>query len=151
MKTSNRGLDLIKEFEGFSAKPYRCSAGYWTIGYGSRVDFLPAEFKAIGVITKAQAERLLQMHLEDIEDQVEEYVNTPLTQNQFDAIISFVYNLGIGAFKKSTLLRLINRGQYDAASYEFLKWNKERKGSMLVVSAGLSRRRRAEHNLFREE
>lgn len=148
MKTGNKGLELIKEFEGFRATPYRCSAGYLTIGYGSRLDFIPSEFKRIGRITREQGETLLRLHLSDIEDQVNDLISTHLTQNQFDAIISFVYNLGIGAFARSTLLKYVNKGKLELAANEFLKWNKERVGGVLKVSTGLDRRRKAERQLF---
>lgn len=150
MKTGTKGIALIKEFEGFRATPYRCSAGYLTIGYGSRLDFIPAEFKRIGRVTKEQAHNLLLMHLKDFEDQVNDLISTPLTQNQFDAIMVFVYNLGVGAFAKSTLLKRINNRQFAQAADEFVRWNKERVNGVLRVSAGLTRRRLAEQKLFRE-
>jgi lysozyme len=150
MKTGSKGIELIKSFEGFRATPYRCSAGYLTIGYGSRLDFIPPEFKRVGKITEAQALVLLTMHLKDIEDQVNDLLDTPLTQNQFDAIISFVYNLGVSAFARSTLLKCINKRQLETAASEFLKWNKERVNGVLKISPGLDRRRKAEARLFRE-
>lgn len=137
MKTVNK--DIVKEFEGLRLETYKCPAGVWTIGYGHTRGVIPGD-----VITEAEAEALLAEDLEDSEDAVRAFVNVELNQNQFDALVSFVYNLGSGNFNSSTLLRKLNNGDYLGAANEFNRWNKA--GG--VVLSGLVRRRNAEANLF---
>lgn len=137
MKTVNK--DIVKEFEGLRLEAYKCPAGVWTIGYGHTRGVIPGD-----VITEAEAEALLAEDLEDSEDAVRAFVNVELNQNQFDALVSFVYNLGSGNFNSSTLLRKLNNGDYLGAANEFNRWNKA--GG--VVLSGLVRRRNAEANLF---
>lgn len=138
----NKALPLVKEFEGFSAKPYICAGGENTIGYGTLVKDLPKGMET--PITKAQAEKLLADRLLKDWQSIRPLVDVPLEINQAAAILSFVYNLGIGNFKKSTLLRRLNAGLYDEAAAEFLKWNKA--GGKTLK--GLTRRRNAEKALF---
>lgn len=143
-KTATKGIELIKEFEGLRTTAYKCPAGVWTIGYGhtGAVDGKPI---TSGMkITAAKATELLRGDLAKFEAAVNSYVKATLTQNMFDALVSFSFNVGAGALKTSTLLRKLNAGDYDGAADEFLKWNKA--GG--VVLNGLVRRRKAERTLF---
>jgi len=145
MITSNAGVQLIKQFEGFSAKPYRCPAGVPTIGYGSTYyDDGSKVTMDDDYISESDATDLLKKVLTPIEQAVFKLVKQKLTQNQFDALVSFAYNVGTTAFKNSTLLRLFNGYNVPGAANEFLKWNKV-KGT---VVSGLSARREAERKLF---
>lgn len=144
MKLGQAGFNLIKEFEGLYLTAYKCPAGVWTIGFGTtgKVDG-----KAIGKgmkITKAKAEQLLRKDVEQFEQSVDNLVKVPINQNQFDALVSFAYNVGSGALKGSTLLKKLNQKNYQGAANEFLKWNKA--GGKIL--AGLRRRREAERKLF---
>ncbi|MCG6540156.1 lysozyme [Pseudomonas sp. KSR10] len=141
MHVSQRGLDLIKEFEGLRLSAYLCPAGILTIGYGTT-----AGVKEGQTITKKRAEELLREDVTRFEQQVSRMVNVPLTQGQFDALVSFTYNLGAANLSNSTLLRLLNAGLYADAALQFPRWNKA--GGL--VMAGLSRRRAAEQKLFEE-
>lgn len=140
MKTSNKGVDFICKFEGFSAKTYKCSAGVLTIGYGHTKGV-----KAGDCVTKEQAKELLKQDLETCENAISQYVKISLAQHEFDALVSFIFNLGVGAFRSSTLLVKLNKGDLQGASDEILRWDKC-KGKPL---AGLTRRRKAERNLFK--
>ncbi|WP_417764674.1 lysozyme [Shewanella chilikensis] len=137
MKTVNK--EIIKEFEGLRLEAYKCPADVWTIGYGHTRAVVPGD-----VITEKEAEDFLSEDVEDAEDAVNAYVDVKLNQNQFDALVSFVYNLGAGNFRSSTLLRKLNAGDYLGAANEFKRWNK----SGGVTLNGLVRRREAEANLF---
>lgn len=139
MKTSNAGLDLIKKYEGCRLTAYKCPAGVWTIGYGHTNGVKKGQ-----KISRKQAENFLREDIGKFENGVKKAVSVRLTQNQFDALVSFTYNVGLGAFKTSTLRRKLNAGDYAGASKEFLKWNKA--GG--VVLDGLKRRRNAEKALF---
>ena len=145
MNLSKTGLDLIKRFESFRAAPYLCSAGVPTIGYGTTVYPNGIKVKLSDQkITQQLAESFLQRHVNAIEKDVSKLVKVTLTQNQFDALVSFAYNVGIGAFGDSTLLKQLNAGDIDNASKQFERWNKA--GGK--VSNGLTRRRNAEKALF---
>lgn len=137
MKTVN--YEIIKEFEGLELKAYKCPAGVWTIGYGHT-----KKVSAGDVITEGEADILLALDVQDAESAVNAYVDVDINQNQFDALVSFVYNLGAGNFKSSTLLRKLNQGDYLGAANEFQRWNKA--GGKVL--RGLVRRRKAEANLF---
>jgi len=142
-KTSDKGKDIIKEFEGFRAIAYLCQAGVWTVGYGTtRIQGTPVSEST--KITTQEAEMFLEQDLKVFEDAVNQKVTIELTQNEFDALVSFVYNVGVGNFSKSTLLKKLNSLKRTDAADEFLKWNKA-KGK---VSKGLSKRRQAERELF---
>lgn len=134
------GLDLIKHFEGLKLRSYLCPAKVWTVGYGSTGPHV----KPGMVITEPQADKLLQDDLDRFERAVTQLVTVPLTQNQYDALVSFAFNCGIAALTKSTLLKRVNARQFDLVSAEFAKWNK---GGGKVL-AGLTRRRKAEAELF---
>lgn len=134
-----KAIDLIKKYEGFSARPYKCPAGVLTIGYGRTIDVRPYE------ITTEEAETIwLDKYVKTIADQILAVVNVDLSNNQICALIDFVYNLGIGNFKSSTMLRRINQGDFSAAANELLRWNKA--GG--IVLKGLENRRIAERMLF---
>lgn len=138
-------VNLAIEFEGFSAKPYRDSAGVWTIGYGSTRDQLGHPVTAhTPLITKAIAEGLMRRDLTKAATEVSHDVHVPLTDEERAALIEFVYNVGSGAFAGSTLLRKLNAGDHDGAADQFARWN--RAGGHVL--AGLIRRRAAERAEF---
>ena len=142
MNTSQTGIDLIKHFEGLSLKAYKCPAGVWTIGYGTTG--VP-EARLGVVISTARAEELLAIDVDKFSRQVWVLVSdVVINQHQMDALIAFAYNVGIGAFKTSTLLKKLLQKDYTGASKEFLRWTKAN-GKELP---GLVKRRRAESLLF---
>jgi len=145
MKISKDGLNLIKEFEGVRLTAYKCPADVWTIGIGHTSAAGAPEVKPGMKITLQEAYDILNSDLGQYEDAINKLVKVPLTQNQFDAVVSFVYNVGVGAFQKSTLLKKLNDGQYNAVPGELMKWTKAG-GKELP---GLVRRRRAEAALWR--
>lgn len=120
MQTSGAGLDLIKKHEGFSSKIYICPAGKITIGYGHVVKSTE-KFPPSGITIEC-AENLLRADLISAESSINKLVLVPITQNQFDALASFVFNIGAGAFAKSKLLRIINEENYEQAANEFKRW-----------------------------
>ena len=145
MKTSDKGLELIKTFEGFRAKPYLCPAGIPTIGYGAT--YYPDGRRVTmqdRPVTEADATAMLRSMLASYEAGVTRYVQVPLTQGQYDALVSFAYNLGLAALKSSTLLRLLNARNYAGAAAQFARWN--RAGGKVLP--GLTRRREAERVMF---
>jgi lysozyme len=145
MKTSDDGVALIKLYEGCKLKAYKCPAGVWTIGYGhTTMAGEPTVVEGMK-ITAVEATNILKRDLKKFEDDVAQSVTVPLSQNQFDALISFAFNVGIGALRKSTLLRKLNAGQYDAVPAELMKWTKAG-GKELP---GLVKRRRSEAGLWR--
>ena len=115
------GIDLIKQFEGFSPTVYICPAGYPTIGYGHVVKPDERQQFASG-ITPEQAEALLRQDVQSAERAVLRLITVPLTDGQFDALVSFTFNLGAGALQRSTLRRKVNRGDHAAMPAEFRKW-----------------------------
>ena len=141
MQLSPQGLALIKHFEGFSPEPYQCSAGRWTIGYGH---LIKGEERFMQPIDEPTAEALLKEDVRQAEQAVCRLVKVPLSQGQFDALVSFVFNLGQGAFSQSTLLRLLNAENYREAAKQFTRWDFA--GGKRI--AGLSRRRAAEKERF---
>lgn len=149
-RIGERGLQLIKSFEGYRPKAYRDIAGVWTIGYGHTAGFKSKTFNPQSIITEAEAEDLLRRDLEFAEAAVRRYVKVPIRQGQFDALVSLVFNVGIGAFRKSTVLRELNRGNDYVAGDAFLMWNKATINGQLVEVTGLTRRRKAERALFLE-
>ncbi|MBS6132789.1 MAG: lysozyme [Enterobacter cloacae] len=144
MQTSEKGIALIKQFEGCKLTAYLDSVGVWTIGYGwtQPVDGKP--IRAGMTIKQETAERLLKTGLVSYESDVSRLVKVGLTQGQFDALVSFTYNLGARSLSTSTLLRKLNAGDYAGAADEFLRWNKA--GGKVLN--GLTRRREAERALF---
>jgi len=141
MNLGYNGTKLLKFFEGCRLTAYQDSVGVWTIGYGHT----KGVFEGMS-ITQEEAEQMLLTELEEYEGYVEKYVTVPLTQNQFDALVVWVYNLGPTNFRKSTLLKELNSGNYTAAGQEITKWNKA--GGKVL--AGLVKRREAEALLFNE-
>ena len=144
MKVSSKGLELIKEFEGFSSVAYLCSAKKATIGYGNTFWEDGTPVKIGDQISKERAETLLKHVVDGFSVAVEVDIKIEVTQNQFDALVSLAYNIGLGAFKNSTLLRQLNRGNFVGASQEFLRWDKSNGKPLL----GLTRRREKEKLLF---
>lgn len=143
MKTSNKGVELIKQFEGLRLKAYKDQKGVWTIGYGHT-----GGVKSGDVITEQEAEKLLENDLKTAENAVNEQ-NLSLSQNQFDALVSFVFNVGTGNFRSSTLLKKAKANPDDPTiRNEFLKWNKARINGTLKPLTGLTRRRAAEADLY---
>jgi len=140
VKVSADCIALIRHFEGCKLKAYKCPAGVWTIGYGhTGADVLPdTEW------TQEQADNRLMKDLGFYESDVLRYVTVPLTQNQFDALVSFTYNLGASNLRRSTLLDMLNDGRYEGAADQFLLW--VNRGSKF--EKGLTRRRKAERLLF---
>lgn len=151
MKTSEKGLKLIQEFESFEAKPYLDSAKVWTIGYGST--YYPNGKPVTGrdkPITKEYAETI-QRHViaTDFEPVINELLKREIasgfiTQNMYDAIISLTYNIGASGFKRSSVLRLLKQGDKVNAGNAFLLWNKA--GGKVLK--GLVNRREKERKLF---
>ena len=139
MKISQEGIDLIKHFEGCELESYRCSANVLTIGYGTTKNVV-AGMK----ISRHQAEELLIKDLEEFEEYVEDLIDVPLEQNQFDALVAWTYNLGPTNLKTSTLRNVLNKGAYDDVAEQINRWNKAN-GKVLK---GLVRRRNAEAELF---
>ena len=141
MHLSSAGLDLLKQSEGFRAHVYRDVAGFHTIGFGHR---LTAEETYPTGITPAEGETILGRDLAIAESAVERLVKVPLTQGQFDALVDFVFNLGIERLASSTLLVYLNSGKYADASWQLLAW--DHAGSKEIAS--LKARREAEFKLW---
>lgn len=139
MRTSEKGKQLIKDFEGFRANAYKCPADVWTIGYGTTKDVQEGD-----VVTREEAELLLEADLVEFEQAVRSNTKVELTQEMFDALVCFTYNIGPTNFRKSTLLKLLNEGKYELAAQQFQRWNKA--GGKILP--GLTRRRLAEKELF---
>ena len=147
MRIDKAGLDLIKRFEGFNPDPYLCPARVPTIGYGT-THYIDGRKVTMGdhSISKETATYLLEEQVNHLYGQaVNAYVQVPITQNQFDALVSFAYNEGANALRTSTLLKKINNGSgKDAIIHEFEKWNKANHH----VLKGLTTRRMAEDKLY---
>ncbi len=139
MKTSIEGLALIKKFEGLELEAYKCAAGVWTIGYGHTKDVQPGD-----VISESHADHMLEVELEEFEAYINNNVTAALSQNQFDALVSWVYNLGPANLKASTMLKVLNSGDYEGVPAQIKRWNKA--GGKVLE--GLIRRREAEALLF---
>ena len=147
MKTSEKGIDLLKileEGKGFSSKSYLCPAGKRTIGYGHVI--LPDD-NIIEPITEDQAEDILEKDVNAAEDAINKYVKVPLTQNQFDALVCFVFNVGRTNFKTSTLLKFINEQLWDKIPKQFMRWVYHDK----TLIKGLENRRKIEVRLWNNE
>lgn len=145
--TSNRGVSLVKEFEGLETTAYPdpgnpVSGEPWTIGYGHTRGVCKGD-----TCTEDQATEWLRGDLKDAEGAVKHLVDVVLSQNQFDALVSFVFNCGASAFGNSTLLRMLNQGSYLGAADQLPRWNRGASGPL----PGLVRRRAAERDLFLEE
>ena len=141
-RTGDRGIQLICQFEGLRLERYRDAVGLWTIGYGHLI--LKEEMEKLIKITTGEAKNILRKDLKRTETGVKKLLTLSVTQNQFDALVSFAFNLGLGNLKKSTLLKKVNAGDKEAAALQFKCWNKA--GGRVL--AGLTRRRDAEMRLF---
>ena len=140
MNISEEGLSLIKKFEGCELKAYRCAANVLTIGYGSTKG-VTEDME----ITKEEAESILKEEMHEYEGYVNDMVKVPLKQNQFDSIVSWVFNLGSTNLSSSTLLKKLNNSEYDEVPSQIKRWNKA--GGKVLD--GLIRRREAEALLFK--
>ena len=138
-QTSKSGIESIKRHEGFRATAYRCPAGVWTIGYGHTATARPGM-----IISELQGLKLLEEDLEKFERAVNELVKVKINQNQFDALVSFTYNVGVTAFRNSTLLKVLNQGNYEQVKHEFARWVNA--GGRRLP--GLVKRRKDEARLF---
>lgn len=138
-KASIDAVNLIKNYEGYHATPYLCAAKIWTIGYGHT-----RTVRAGMNITQVEADQLLHDDLRLVERAVARCVKVPLNDNQFGALVSFAFNVGIANFERSTLLTLLNRGWYEQVPAQLLRWNR----ASGEVMGGLSRRRSAEGKLW---
>ena len=146
MKISNNGINLIKHFEGLSLKPYLDVVNIPTIGWGNTFyeDGTKVTLKD-KPITEERALKLLEVVVNrDFADKIFPSIKVKVSQSQFDAMVSLAYNIGVGAFLKSTLLKKVNANDFTGASEEFLRWNKA--GGKEVL--GLTKRREREKQLF---
>lgn len=146
MNINQAGIDLIKQFEGFRAKPYQCSANVWTIGYGSTRDLdgtpITREHRAI---TETEAEIWLHDTLVSMAGELEPHITLGLNDNQFSALMSLAYNIGVTALSRSQTLKRLNEGDFDQMRTEWREWRKA-DGKVLQ---GLVKRREAELALFK--
>lgn len=149
----DRAVKLVMEFEGFEPEPYLCSGGVATIGFGTTIkdergrmvrDLDVARRLEPRAWSREMGVAALAQDLERFGAGVHARVNVPLTDNAFGGLVAFAYNVGIGAFADSTLLKYLNQGRYREAADQFLRWDKA--GGRVL--AGLTRRRRAERALF---
>lgn len=139
MQINAKGLALMKAFEGCELKAYKDQAGVWTIGYGHTKDVVPGM-----VITQEEAEEYFKEDLLDFEEGVSDLLTIEVTDNQFSALVSFAYNLGLGSLKKSHLLSFLNQGMAEKAATQFVKWDLVNG----IPDKGILRRREAERDLF---
>ena len=139
MNISQEGLSLIKKFEGCELEAYKCAAGVLTIGYGSTKGVKEGD-----TITQEEADKLLLHEMEEYEGYINDAVTVDLKQNQFDALVSWVFNLGPANLKASTMLKVLNNKEYDDVPAQIKRWNKA--GGKVLQ--GLIRRREAEALLF---
>jgi len=139
MKISTEGIALIKKFEGCKLESYKCAAGVWTIGYGS-TKLITQDMS----ITQDEAEKLLIKDIAEFEEFVLEASEMPLSQHQFDALVSWTFNLGPSNLNASTMLKVLNKGEYEDVPAQIKRWNKA--GGKVLD--GLIRRREAEALLF---
>lgn len=139
MQISNKGLDLIKFYEGLELEAYKCAAGVLTIGYGWTHDVKEGD-----TITEERAEELLREGIVQYENAVDDLVNVPLEQHQFDALVSWVYNLGKANLAASTLLKKVNAQEFDEVPEQIKRWNKA--GGKVLE--GLIKRRESEAHLW---
>lgn len=151
MKMDEKGISLLKSLEGLRLTAYQCSAGRWTIGYGHTGN-AGAPIVVPGMkVTKAEADRILVRDVAYFEELIRPLVTVDLNQGQWNAIVCFVFNVGVPVFAASTLLKKINAGQFDQVPAEMMKWTKytDPKTKEKVVSKGLVIRRRQETAMWR--
>lgn len=139
MKISQEGIALIKKFEGCKLQSYKCAAGVWTIGYG-HTKFVEEHQE----ITQEEADSILLTDLKVYEDAIKKAVTVPLHQHQFDSLVSWTFNLGGANLNASTMLKVLNKGEYEEVPAQIKRWNKA--GGKVLQ--GLIRRREAEALLF---
>lgn len=139
MKISPHGIATIASYEGLRLTAYQDVADVWTIGYGHTLGVQEGD-----TITHAEADAMLANDVGERAREVSAAIKVPVTQNQFDACVCLAYNIGVGAFKGSTLLRLLNSGDYVGAALQFPRWDKA--GGVSV--AGLTKRRLGEQMMF---
>lgn len=145
MIVNQKTIDLVRQFEGMKLKAYLCPANVWTIGAGNTFYENGVKVKRGDIISLTEAEKLLHHTLESFASQIIVNIRHPLTENQFGALVSFSYNVGVNAFKGSTLLKKINLNPHDdSIGLEFMRWTRA-KG---VVLPGLVTRRKAEKDLY---
>lgn len=142
MNISEKGLQLLKHYEGCELNAYRCSAGVLTIGYGHTKGVTEDM-----VITQEEADQMLQDEMPEYEGYINDMVTVELNQDQFDALVCWVYNLGSGNLASSTLLKVLNEGDYEAVPEQMKRWNKA--GGKVLN--GLTKRRDSEAKLFCSE
>ena len=142
MNISQEGISLIKKFEGCEYNAYKCAADVLTIGYGHTKDVKEGD-----LVTQQEAENLLAEDLKEFENYINDMVTVPLNQNQFDALVSWVFNLGPANLKASTMLKVINIGNYENVPEQIKRWNKA--GGKVLD--GLIRRREAESLMFQNK
>ena len=140
MNISQNGIELIKKYEGCRLEAYKCPAGILTIGYGHT----GSEVHLGQKITQEQAEKYLKQDITIHSNNVSRLVKAPLNQNQFDALVSFEYNVGYGNFASSTMLKLLNQKKYTEVAAQFGRWVYANK----KILQGLVKRRAAEKELF---
>ena len=144
MKLNPAGLDLIKKYEGFRSRAYRDAVGIWTIGYGHTSMAGPPHVLPFLKISHQQGEQILARDVERFARKIRPLIRVKLNDNQFSALVSFAYNVGIGGFRRSSVLKRINAGQFDAVPHRLSLWVKA--GGRTLK--GLVRRRAAEGELF---
>ncbi len=145
LQVSRKGIDLIQSFEGFRAKAAALKAGGWTVGFGHKTTARDGM-----VVNRDQAEELLRWDIAPIEDAIRQNVFAPLNQNQFDALASFVFNIGIDEFKSSEVLKHLNQGEFISAAIELAAWRRAHINGQQIVIDALVRRRTQEAALFLE-
>ena len=146
---NERGIEIVKSFEGLALRPYVCAGGVNSVGYGATRSSTggPIDLDMEPIMeaeAEAEAETLLIRDLENSEGWVSRLIKTALTENQYSALVSFTFNVGAGALQRSTLRMKLNRSEYQGAAEEFPKWRMA--GGRIL--AGLVRRRAAERTLF---
>ena len=143
MDISEKGIDLIKKWEGCKLEAYQDQKGIWTIGIGS-IDNVVPDMK----ITLEEAIMRLKTHCSGMVIELNKYIKAPLNQNQFDAVCSLAYNIGVNAFRNSTCLKKINEKDFDGAAHAILMWDKIKVGGKMIYNQGLHNRRLDEQMLF---
>ena len=142
---NDRGIEIVKSFEGLALRPYVCAGGVNSVGYGATRSSNSGPIDlGMEAISETEAEALLLRDLESSEGWVSRLIKTALTENQYSALTSFTFNVGAGALQRSTLRMKLNREEYQGAAGEFPKWKFANKR----ILAGLIRRRAAERSLF---
>jgi lysozyme len=143
MQISYNGIKMLKELEGFRAEAYLDTGGVWTVGYGT-TNWNGKPVEAGMTMTEQEAELALQADLARAQTTVNQEVRVPLKQNQFDALVCFVYNIGSSAFRRSSMLMLLNSAMYDEAANQFMRWRYDNGKEI----PGLIVRREKERTMF---